>query len=135
MSRRYRVVQWATENVGLEGLRAVLDHPELELAGVLVYSEDKSGIDAGDLCGRPPTGVRTTRDPEAIFALAADCVSYMPRRADIGEVCRLLESGKNVVATPFLFYPPHLPPADLARLEAACRAGHASVHGTGINPG
>jgi len=135
MGRTYRVVQWATGNVGLEALRAIIDHPDLELAGVLVYSEDKSGVDAGALCDRPTTGIRTTRDLEAIYALAADCVCYMPRRADLGEVCRLLESGKNVVATPFLFYPPHLPPADLARLEAACRAGRASVHGTGINPG
>lgn len=135
MSRRHRVVQWATGNVGLEALRAILDHPELELAGVLVYSDDKDGVDAGTLCGRPPCGVRATRDPEAIVRLAADCVCYTPRRADLGEVCRLLESGKNVVATPFLFYPPHLPPADLARLEAACTAGRSSVHGTGINPG
>jgi hypothetical protein len=135
MSRKYRVVQWATGNVGLEALRAIIDHPRLELAGVLVYSEDKNGVDAGTLCGRPPTGVRATRDPRDVVALAADCVCYTPRRADLGEVCRLLESGKNVVATPFLFYPPHLPPADLERLEAACRAGRSSVHGTGINPG
>jgi 2,4-diaminopentanoate dehydrogenase len=135
MSRRYRVVQWATGNVGLEALRAIIDHPDLELAGVLVYSADKDGADAGTLCDRPPTRVRATRDPAAIAALDADCVCYTPRRADLGDVCRLLESGKNVVATPFLFYPPHLPPADLERLEAACRAGRASVHGTGINPG
>jgi hypothetical protein len=29
-----RVVQWATGNIGARSLRAVIGHPELELAGV-----------------------------------------------------------------------------------------------------
>ncbi len=135
MSKTYRVVQWATGNVGTESLRSILDHPDLELAGVLVHSAEKEGADAGALCGRPPVGVRATRDPAAIVALDADCVCYMPRRASLDEVCRLLEAGKNVVATPFLFYPPALPAADLERLRRACELGRSSVHGTGIHPG
>ncbi|HVH07878.1 MAG TPA: dihydrodipicolinate reductase [Myxococcota bacterium] len=135
MTRRYRVIQWATGNVGGEALRAILEHPALELAGVLVTSSDKDGRDAGELCGLPPTGVRATRDRDAILRLAADCVSYMPRHADLDEVCALLASGKNVVATPFLFEPLALPPADRAKLDAACAKGRASVHGTGIHPG
>ncbi len=135
MSRRYRVIQWGTGNVGHEALRAILESPELELAGVLVYSAEKDGADAGSLCGMPATGVRATRDRAALTALAADCLVYAPRHASLDEVCALLASGKNVVATPFLFYPPALPPADLAKLEAACAKGKASVHGTGIHPG
>ena len=135
MTRRLRVVQWGTGNVGTEALRAVLGHPELELVGVRVYGADKDGRDAGELCGAPPTGVRATRDPEAIFALAADCVLYMPRLASQDDVVGLLASGKNVVATPFLFDPLALPRSDRERLEAACAAGHSSVHGTGIHPG
>jgi hypothetical protein len=57
----YRVIQWTTGNVGRYALRQILDHPELELAGVYVTSDAKVGRDAGDLCGRPPTGVRATR--------------------------------------------------------------------------
>ena len=38
MSPPYRVIQWATGSVGRESLRAILIHPQLELAGVLVYS-------------------------------------------------------------------------------------------------
>ena len=135
MPKRYRVIQWATGNVGGEALRAILEHPALELAGVLVTSSDKDGRDAGELCGLPATGVRATRDRDAILRLAADCVSYMPRHADLDEVCALLASGKNVVATPFLFEPLALPPADRAKLDAACAKGRASVHGTGIHPG
>lgn len=29
-----RVVQWATGNLGAESLRQIIDHPDLELAGV-----------------------------------------------------------------------------------------------------
>jgi hypothetical protein len=131
----YRVIQWGTGSVGREALRAILEHPELELAGVWVHSAEKDGADAGALCGLPPAGVHATRDADAILRVPADCVCYAPRTAHLDEVCALLASGKNVVATPFLFYPPALPPADLERVLAACRAGHSSVHGTGIHPG
>ena len=29
-STRYRVVQWATGNIGLRSLRTVIEHPDLE---------------------------------------------------------------------------------------------------------
>jgi len=131
----YRVIQWATGSVGREALRAVLDHPQLELAGVRVYTAEKEGCDAGDLCGAAPTGVRATRSSDALLATDADCVLYMPRRADLDEVCALLASGKNVVATPFLFYGHAYPDDERTRLERACAAGKSSVHGTGIHPG
>ncbi|MDA8365527.1 MAG: dihydrodipicolinate reductase [Actinomycetota bacterium] len=131
----YRVVQWATGNQGVEAIRAVLDRPDLELVGAKVYSEEKEGVDAGVLAGRDPVGVAATGDVEAILALGADCVCYFPRLTSLDEVCRILASGANVVTTAFLFHPRSLPPADLARLEAACAEGGTSVHGTGLNPG
>jgi hypothetical protein len=133
--KKYRVIQWATGNVGRESLRGVLEHPQLELAGVRVFSSEKDGVDAGALCGADPTGVRASQDGKALLALDADCVLYMPRRADLGEVCELLASGKSVVATPFLFYAAAYPESDRARLEAACKQGGSSVYGTGIHPG
>lgn len=135
MAKRLRVIQWGTGNVGHESLRGILESPELELAGVLVYTAEKDGKDAGALCGLPPCGVRATRDRAAVLATAADCVVYAPRHAAVAEVCELLASGKNVVATPFLFYPPTLPPAERKQLDDACAKGRASVHGTGIHPG
>jgi len=131
----YTVVQWATGNVGIEALRGILQNPELRLAGVLVHGEDKDGKDAGTLCSMAPAGVVASRNKEAIFALEADCVCYTPQMPDLDEVCRLLESGKNVVTTSFLFHPASLGEEDLQRLETACRRGGSSVHGTGINPG
>ncbi|MBP1689120.1 MAG: 4-hydroxy-tetrahydrodipicolinate reductase [Deltaproteobacteria bacterium] len=131
----YKVVQWATGGVGMEALRGILRNPQLELVGTLVYSAEKDGQDAGVLCGLDRVGVAATRDREGILAMDADCVCYTPLTPDLDEVCRILESGKNVVTTAFLFYPRFLPAADLRRIEAACTRGHSAVHGTGINPG
>src|ERR1700683_5385395 len=98
-SDRYRVVQWATGNIGSHSLRAVIAHPDLDLVGVYVYSEEKAGRDAGELCGAPATGVRATRDSADIVALQPDCVLYMADRADVDALCQLLEAGVNVVST------------------------------------
>jgi hypothetical protein len=38
----YRVVQWGTGAVGVDAIRGILDHPDLELTGIKVYS-DKEG--------------------------------------------------------------------------------------------
>ena len=94
-----RVVQWATGNIGTYALRSVIEHPQLDLAGVYVYTPAKAGRDAGELCGLDPVGVAATRDIEVIVDLGADCVLYMPARCDFDEVCRLLASGANVVAS------------------------------------
>ena len=45
----YRVVQWATGNVGRAAIEGVLDHPDLEVAGCWVHSTDKEGVDVGTL--------------------------------------------------------------------------------------
>ena len=37
----YKVVQWATGNIGARSLRGVIEHPDLALAGLYVYSPDK----------------------------------------------------------------------------------------------
>jgi hypothetical protein len=100
---------------------------------VVVYSPEKDGVDAGDLCGMPQTGVKATRDHAS--ALAADAICYTPRIPDLEEVCALLAGGANVVATPFLFYPHAYGPSVVDPLTDACRRGNTSVHGTGINPG
>ncbi|MCJ7670551.1 MAG: dihydrodipicolinate reductase, partial [Acidimicrobiia bacterium] len=68
----YRVVQWATGNIGTKSLRAVIDHPGLELVGLHVHSADKVGKDAGELCGAGTTGVVATSSIDEILALRAD---------------------------------------------------------------
>jgi 2,4-diaminopentanoate dehydrogenase len=133
---RIRVVQWATGNIGTRSLRAVVEHPALELVGVRTYGDDKVGRDAGDLCGLPPTGVLATDDIDEVISLAADCVLYMPRALDAEEVCRLLASGTNVVTTRGEFHRSASMSADLREaVEAACSEGGASIHSTGSSPG
>lgn len=131
-----KVAQWATGTVGVFALRAVIEHPDMELVGVRVYSEDKEGRDAGELCGRPLTGVRATRRNADIIAGRPDCVLYMPDRTDLDDVCSLLENGINIVTTRAEFFnPAMMHPEMRERVEAACRTGSASIHATGSSPG
>ena len=131
-----RVVQWATGSVGVLSLRAIIDHPDLELVGVRVYSEAKVGKDAGTLCGYPETGITATRDIETIMATNPDCVVYMPETTDIDDVCRLLENGINIVSTRIEFFNPEMIDQQIRnKIEDACSKGNASVHSTGSSPG
>jgi 2,4-diaminopentanoate dehydrogenase len=134
---RLRVVQWATGNIGTRALREVIRHPDLELAGVLVYDPDKFGVDAGVLCGERPVGVTATDDPAVIRALRADCVLYMPRSFDLDDVVALLESGTNIVTTRGeLFGSGHRLGAEpRARVVDACVRGGSSAYATGSSPG
>jgi hypothetical protein len=130
----YRVVQWASGNVGRAAMEGVLAHPDLELAGCWVHSADKDGQDVGTLlgAGHGPVGVTATHDVEALLALDADCVVYSPIFADESVVTRILESGKNVVTPLGWFYPPA---DERNKLDAVCRAADVTLHGTGIHPG
>lgn len=131
-----RVVQWATGNIGLRSLRTLIEHPGLELVGLYVYGDAKVGRDAGELCGLPATGVKATRNIEEILALKADCVVYMPQTIDVDHLCRLLESGSNVVTTRTEFHhPASVDSAIRERIEAACQRGGTSIHSTGSSPG
>ena len=134
--RRYRVVQWATGNVGSRALRRAIEHPQVELVGVYVHSQNKVGRDAGELAGIAPIGVLATNSIEDVIALRPDCVLYMPHLLDFNEVCRLLQSGANVITTRTEFQNPKvMDPEVRARVEAACAQGNSSIHGTGSSPG
>lgn len=134
--RSWRVVQWATGNIGTKSLRGVIQHPDLELAGVWVHSADKAGRDAGELCGLDPVGVTATNDVDALLGLGADCVLSMPRSFDADTLCRILSSGTNVVTTRGeLHRPASMDPDVRARIEATCAAGGTSIHSTGSSPG
>jgi 4-hydroxy-tetrahydrodipicolinate reductase len=135
-AKTYRVVQWATGNIGTKSLRAVIEHPNLELVGLYVHSPDKAGKDAGELCGAGTTGVIATNSLDDILALGADCVLYMQQGCDLDDVCRILESGANIVTTRGEFHrPASMDPAVRRRVEDACAHGGTSIHSTGSSPG
>jgi len=133
----YRVVQWATGNIGTHTLRGIIEHPRMALVGLYVHSAGKEGRDAGEICGLGrETGVRATRKIDDIIAARPDCVLYMPAVMDLDEVCRLLASGANIVTSVVeLHHPPSLAPDVRERVEAACRQGRTSIHSTGSSPG
>lgn len=139
--KRYRVAQWATGHSGVRALRAVIQHPLFDLVGVHVYSAEKVGRDAGDICGTAATGVLATRDIEEIVAARPDCVLYMPMSTGsrIEEMARLLESGANVITlvTDHHAYrhPDSLGPEERQLLEGACARGRSSLYATGPSPG
>jgi hypothetical protein len=133
---RYRVVQWATGNVGSRSLRRAIEHPDLHLVGVYVHSAAKAGRDAGELAGVAPLGIAATNKMEDVLALKPDCVLYMPHVCNYDEICSLLEAGINIVTTRMeLQNPVALDPAIYARVQAACLRGNASIHATGSSPG
>lgn len=143
----YRVIQWATGTCGKVAIRAIASHPELQLVGARVYDPAKAGRDVGDLAGIGPVGVKGALNDAALFALDADCILWMGAATmfapgasleeGIDDLCKMLESGKNVITivhAPFV-HPGTLPASMRDPIEAACRKGKTSFHASGIDPG
>jgi hypothetical protein len=132
---KIRVAQWGTGIVGAAAVRAIAEHPELELVACFAWSKDKVGRDLGEICGIGTLGVRATDSIDAILAARPDCVLYMPLDWDVEAMLRLLESGINVISTANFITGASYGRADEARLDAAAKRGGVSLYGTGINPG
>ncbi len=137
----YKVIQWATGAIGKTALRQIIDHPDLELVGLFVYSDSKVGKDAGEIARRPETGVIATNSIDEILALDADVVLHLPLNlastfeAHDEIVKRLLRSGKNVITTVRHIFPYAIGRAYVEGFEEACKEGNATLFGTGVNPG
>ncbi len=137
-----RVVHFGTGNTGRHGLAQIIDHPELELVGVGVTTPAKVGIDAGELCGRPATGLAATDDLGALVDLRADCLAYfgegIARPAEaVADMVRFLEAGTNVVTSSLnqLVYPPTAPDDLRQPLADACQRGGTAFFNNGADPG
>ncbi|MEZ5567718.1 MAG: hypothetical protein R3E54_05130 [Halioglobus sp.] len=137
-----KVVVWGTGNVGRPAIRAVVSHAGLELAGVIVASEGKLGLDAGEIAGLGPVGVIATNDSASLLASRPDAVVYTatadtrPAEA-MADLMACLEAGINVVSTAFyaFLHPGSAPAEALAPLQAACEKSGASLFVSGIDPG
>jgi hypothetical protein len=138
------VVVWGTGNVGRPAIRSVLNHPELELAGVVVSDPAKVGKDAGDLADAPDTGVAAvhvddvgdllSNPPDAVvYAASAD---FRPQEAE-DDFERILAAGANLVSCSIypLYHPPSAPEALRTRMEQAATSGDSSLFVSGIDPG
>ena len=137
-----RVIHCGTGNIGKEGLRGILHHPELELVGQYVKSPEKMKVDSGVLAGESPCGVLATGDWEELLELDADCLSYfgnaMGREVEtLEDVIPFLERGTNVsTISVFPWAHPGSCPAEYREpVDAACRKGNSTAFFTGIDPG
>jgi 4-hydroxy-tetrahydrodipicolinate reductase len=142
--RPLRVVVWSTGTVGRHAIAGVDAHPDLELVGVWTSTDAKAGKDAGELAdlGRA-LGVAATTDREALAALHPDCVVHTAMTDDrifeaIDDLTWLLRHGINVVSSgpvvlvhPWQAFPDEL----IDGIIQAGRAGGASLHVNGIDPG
>lgn len=137
-----KVGVWGPGSMGVIALRAVIDHPELELTDLVVHSDAKAGRDAGELCGIAPVGVLATQDPAPLLAGDADAVVYAaganlrPLEA-VEDMVSILRSGKNVVSCSVvpLVFPDAVDRAFTDPLRRAALEGGVSFLTTGIDSG
>ena len=149
--KKYRVIQWGTGYTGVYSLKFLFENPLIELIGVKCFTPDKEGKDAGELAGVGPRGIRATQDRDALLALDADCVVFMPKdqlddpslpdsssKPWVEDLVAILESKKNVI-TPLCAgtHWRHLARGEefRDRLNAACKKGGSTVHFSGFDPG
>jgi 4-hydroxy-tetrahydrodipicolinate reductase len=146
----HRIIQWGTGNTGAHTLRFLLEDPAFDVVGVWVQRERNIGRTAGELAGLAVDGPSATQDVDDLVAMAADCVVYMaaeptgsPKEPgtdgweSVDTMCRLLASGKNVVATGIsgLTNPRAFGNDVHDRLRQAAESGGTTFFGTGIEPG
>jgi hypothetical protein len=102
----YKVTVWGAGQKGSLAVKEAIEHPDLELVGVLVFSDAKAGRGAAELYGgTTPSDIITTQSQECILSLDADVVIHARRREPDptpmnDEVCAILKSGKNVISIP-----------------------------------
>jgi len=138
----FKVGVWGPGSMGLIALRAVIDHPQLQLVDLVVHSDAKAGRDAGELCGIAPVGVAATQDPAPMLAGDADAVVYAaganvrPLEA-VEDMVSILRAGKNVASCSVvpLVYPDAVDAAFTDPLRQAAEAGGVSFFTTGIDSG
>jgi hypothetical protein len=130
-----RVIQWTTGNVGRRAVRAIAEHPELELVGLYAWGDAKIGRDAGELCGLDEMGVIATNDVDRLVALNADCVNYNGLFPDYDAMEKILLAGINIVSTTGFMTGRNIPGGVYERLQSAALKGGASLFSSGINPG
>ncbi|RHW28115.1 hypothetical protein D0Z08_03735 [Nocardioides immobilis] len=144
MTSPIRVLVWGPGGLGNLAIREIMRLPEFELAGVLAYSADKNGVDAGIVGGAgAPAGVAATTDLDTAIATEADVVLHVARDfgryGDVPKIAKFLQGGRNVVSVH-----PYQHPEAMAWTAAkedvvdiitsAATEGGATFTSTGIHP-
>lgn len=135
----YKIIVWGPGRIGSHAIWEIAHNPAFELVGVRCYSEAKRGVDAGELVGIEPMGVRCTDDIAALLEIDCDCVLHTAHEdmnfATDEDILRLLSAGKNLV-TLLPYQNAHMfrEPEFIAQLETACREGNSTFYADGIDP-
>ncbi|MBT8139917.1 MAG: diacylglycerol kinase [Gammaproteobacteria bacterium] len=139
-----KVVTWGTGNVGQFAVRAVVNHPELELVGHIVTTPERVGKDVAALANLDePTGIIASSDIDKVLGLKPDCVVYTAhsetRMMEAAEdQARCLSQGINVVASSlFMLQQPDSPDVQFLAepIQAACLKGGTTCFNNGVDPG
>lgn len=137
---KYKILQWGAGVNGSSLIRAVARHADTELVGCRVWSDSKSGMDAGVIAGIDPIGVIASNDRQAMIDLDADVAIVCPRLGpdpteNDRDIIDLLRSGKNVICVAGSHTRPSAIPGYGEQFEDACRVGNSTLAAAGINPG
>jgi len=128
-----RVIQWYTGHMGAIQVEMLMRDPAHELVGVVAYTDAKAGLDAGDVAGIGPIGIKITADIDEALAIPADVVLINGNTFQPDLLDRILRSGKNVITISGAYDMTEEP--DYPQLEAAAQAGGVTLTGGGNMPG
>jgi 2,4-diaminopentanoate dehydrogenase len=140
--KRIRVAHVGTGVTGIEALKGIINHPELDLVSLWVTSPDKVGVDAGVLARVPAVGISAVASLESALAAQPDILCYcgngIGREKDaVEDISAALGQGVDVATIsllPMLY--PQAGPAELRDpLAQAASAGKSTFLSTGIDPG
>lgn len=131
----YRIAQWTAGVVGQAAVRAVLNHPAMELVACYTRPGAKTGKDVGELCGLGAIGLKAVSTIEEILSSQPDLVLYMPLVWDVDAMVQLLEAGVNIISTANFITGRSYGDDAKQRLQQAAEKGGVSLYGSGINPG
>jgi 4-hydroxy-tetrahydrodipicolinate reductase len=140
MSRKLRVIAYGLGVMGAGVVKALQKKQGFQVVGAVDVNPAFKDKDLGEVLGLPPLGVKVSADAAAVFKSAdADVVVHATSsdlRAVEPQLAACAAAGLDVVSTcEELSYPWKRHPEVSKRLDAAAKAGGASLVGTGINPG
>jgi 4-hydroxy-tetrahydrodipicolinate reductase len=141
MAPPLRVVSFGLGPIGLAAARLALQKKTVQLVGAIDVAPAKVGLDLADLLELPErTGIVVEGDAEAALTrLAPDAIlhctsSFMPQVKE--QVLLAARLGIDVVSSTEELLVPELQHEAIAKeIDAAARAGGATILGTGVNPG
>ncbi len=137
---KLRVVSFGLGPIGVRAAQLALSRKNLELVGAIDIDPGKAGKDLGELFDpKVRTGLEIDSDLAVLDRLKPDAVlhctsSFMPMVKDqLIEICK---RGIDIISSTEELLVPDLQHPDIAKaVDAAAKAGGATVLGTGVNPG